>query len=304
MELSRRKLLRVLGVTPGLWLWPLGEPLAARATDRPPGKSKGMLVDLSRCVGCGWCQKACREWNGLQAVKIDRWDGEENPTALSSRNWTVVECREATDNGRRSQVFVKRQCMHCLDPACVSACPTGALHSTEYGAVVYDPSRCVGCRYCMVACPYGIPKLEWEESLPLIQKCTFCADRQQAGLEPACAEACPSGALLFGDRQMLIAEAEARIGADPERYVDHIYGAHEFGGTSWLYLSPVPFRVLGFPSPRAEPATRLSEVVALYGTPGLSLGVALLLGGIFWLTRLRGSQLAEEPVRVEEREKR
>jgi hypothetical protein len=152
----------------------------------------------------------------------------------------------------------------------------------------------------MVACPFGVPTFEWDEPLPRIQKCTFCADRQEAGMVPACADVCPTGALLFGKRTDLIADAERRIQDHPGLYVNHIYGKQEFGGTSWLYLSPVPFDKLGFPVLKQESATTLSETVALYGTPGLTLSVALLLGGVYyWFTRSEGSNLAEVPVRQE-----
>jgi formate dehydrogenase iron-sulfur subunit len=192
------------------------------------------------------------------------------------------------EDGELHRVFVKRQCMHCVDPACVSACPVGALQKTDEGPVVYDCTRCIGCRYCMVACPFGVPKFEWGEPLPKIQKCTFCADRQAEGLEPACSAACPTGALTFGDRDALIAEAEARIEANPDLYVPHVYGRDEVGGTSWLYLSPVPFEELGFPALKTESVTALSEAVATFGTAGVAAGVTFLLGGLYFLSGGRG----------------
>jgi formate dehydrogenase iron-sulfur subunit len=198
-------------------------------------------------------------------------------------------------NGQQHKVFVKRQCMHCVHPACVSACPVGALQKTDSGAVTYDCTRCIGCRYCMVACPFGVPKFEWDQALPKIQKCTLCADRQEIGLAPACAAACPTGALLFGDRDELIAEAEARLKAEPERYYQHIYGKDEIGGTSWLYLSSVPFAKLGFPALEAEPVTELSEAVATYGTVGVGAGVTLLLGGLYYWFKERKDSVQFEP---------
>jgi formate dehydrogenase iron-sulfur subunit len=143
----------------------------------------------------------------------------------------------------------------------------------------------------MVACPFGVPKFQWEEALPAICKCTFCADRQEQGLAPACSSACPTGALTFGDRQALIAEAEARIMAEPDKYVAHIYGQAEVGGTSWLYLSPVPFKELGFPAMKPEPVTGLSESVATFGTAGMAASVtALLAGAYYWFGRRRGER--------------
>jgi len=269
-------------------LLPTGVTLAAPLQASPSSQAKGMLSDLTKCIGCGWCQQACQEWNQLPAQQR----GEED-TCLSADTWTVPELQEVEEDGQWYHVFVKRQCMHCVDPACVSACPVGALQKLENGAVVYDCMRCIGCRYCMVACPFGIPKFEWKEPLGRIRKCTFCVDRQEGGLEPACAAACPTGALVFGDRDTLVAEAEARVQADPERYFHHVYGKEELGGTSWLYLSPVSFEVLGFPSLGTEPVTSLSEAVATYGTVGVAVSVTLLLGGLYYWFNGRHPKLQE-----------
>jgi formate dehydrogenase iron-sulfur subunit len=155
----------------------------------------------------------------------------------------------------------------------------------------------------MVACPFEVPKFEWEKPLPYIRKCTFCTDRLKDGLQPACAEACPVGAIAFGERDGLIAEAENRIQSSPNEYVNHIYGRDELGGTSMLYLSHIPFEELGLPTLGSEPVTRLSEVVATYGTPSVALSVATLLGGVYyWFTRGEKEMRAEEPIRQEERE--
>jgi formate dehydrogenase iron-sulfur subunit len=285
MELDRRTFLRLAGATAGALVLPSGIALAAPLAHAPVSEGKGMLVDLTRCVGCGWCQKACQEWNHLAG----KGPCPEGASAdLSADTWTASQYHQFDVNGRPYRVFVKRQCMHCLHPACVSACPVGALQRTESGAVVYDASRCIGCRYCMVACPFGIPKFQWDEALPTVCKCTFCADRQEQGMEPACSSACPAGTLAFGDRQALIAEAEARILAEPDRYVAQIYGQAEVGGTSWIYLSPVPFEELGFPAMQPEPVTELSETVATFGTAGMAASVATLLAGIYyWFGRQR-----------------
>jgi formate dehydrogenase iron-sulfur subunit len=256
-----------------------------------------MLSDLTKCIGCGWCQDACREWNHLTDKRAAGQDDLETGPCLSAETWTLPEARVVEEGGELHRVYVKRQCMHCVDPACVSACPVGALQKTPEGPVVYDCTRCIGCRYCMVACPFGVPKFEWEEALPRIRKCTFCADRQAEGLEPACAAACPTGALVFGDRDALIAEAEARIQADPGRYVPQVYGRDEVGGTSWLYLSPVPFEELGFPALKKEAVTTLSENVATFGTAGVAAGVTVLLGGLYYIMGARGEHAQlEHPV--------
>ncbi len=279
MELSRRTFIKMMGATAGSLMLPCSAAWAASPDGAGGSSAMGMLSDLSRCVGCGWCQEACREANLLAGQSP--CPGDEK-ASLSANNWTLVGYKEGEKNGEMQRVFVKRQCMHCLNPACASACPVGALQRQENGAVTYDPSRCIGCRYCMVACPFGVPKFDWDKALPTICKCSFCAPRQAEGLGPACATACPTGALTFGRRQDLIAEAHARIQAEPDRYVDHVYGETEVGGTAWLYLSPVPFGELGFPDLKTEPVTKLSEAVATYGTAGMTLGVAALLGGIYY----------------------
>ena len=295
MELNRRNFLKVCGITAGAMLLPCGIANASSSSAPPGTGSKGMLSDLTKCIGCGWCQEACSQWNDLQGGRDPGQQSQQNGTCLSAETWTLPELHEIERDGQQHRVFVKRQCMHCQDPACVSACPVGALQKMDNGAVVYDCSRCIGCRYCMGACPFGVPKFEWAEALPRIRKCTFCVDRQKTGMEPACAAACPTGALMFGDRDALIAEAEARIQAEPERYYQHVYGREEVGGTSWLYLSPVPFEQLGFPTLKTEPVTALSEAVATYGSAGVAASVAFLLGGMYYLS---GGQ--EERIQFEE----
>jgi formate dehydrogenase iron-sulfur subunit len=259
-----------------------------------------MLSDLTKCIGCGWCQDACREWNHLSAQEGEAQEIEREDPCLSAETWTFPDLREVEAGGQVHRVFVKRQCMHCEHPACVSACPVGALQKQENGAVVYDCTRCIGCRYCMVACPFSIPKFEWSEALPRIRKCTFCVDRQAGGLAPACAGACPTGALTFGERDAIVSEAEARIAAHPDRYHHHIYGKDELGGTSWLYLSPVPFEALGFPTLGPEPVTTLSEAIATYGTVGVAASVSLLLGGVYyWFNGRNAHAHVELPVEDE-----
>ncbi|OQA46217.1 MAG: Formate dehydrogenase, nitrate-inducible, iron-sulfur subunit [Chloroflexi bacterium ADurb.Bin325] len=203
-----------------------------------------MLVDLSRCIGCGNCQRSCAEANGLAPTT-------EQAQGLNGQNFTYIKKVELEDGQVR---FVKRQCMHCLDAACVSACPASALHQTPEGPISYYPNRCLGCRYCMVSCPFDIPRFEWENGLtPEIRKCMFCYERQQEGELPACVANCPTGAIRFGTRSELLAYAHARLAANPDFYVDHIYGEHEAGGTAWLYISDVPFESLGF---RTDVTTR------------------------------------------------
>lgn len=247
---------------------------------------RGVLVDLVRCMGCRACQVACKAWNdnpGEITLCLGCYD---NPLKFSSRTWSLVRFTEVEEPGQLHWVFSKLQCMHCEHPGCAAACPVGALRKRADGAVVYDDYKCIGCRYCMVACPFGVPSFEWDKPVPYIRKCTFCADRLNEGMEPACVKACPTEALQFGEREELLTEARKRIAARPGKYVDHIYGEKEAGGTSWMYLSPVPFEKLGFPALDSQPVTALSEGL-MVAPPGMIVATVAALRGIQWLTRRR-----------------
>jgi formate dehydrogenase iron-sulfur subunit len=262
---------------------------------------KGVLVDLVRCMGCRACQVACKAWNDNPAEVTLCLGCYDNPPDLSADTWSIMRFNELEEGGRLHWVFTKRQCMHCEHPGCVSACPVGALQKLEDGPVVYDGKRCIGCRYCMMACPFRVPKFQWDTPLPFIRKCTFCADRQEEGLEPACVKACPTDALTFGERDALIAEAHERIASRPGKYVNHLYGEHEVGGTSWMYLSPVSFEKLGFPALGAQPVTTWSET-AMIATPGIIVGAVGILSGIYWITKRRmelGNQASGTPDKKE-----
>lgn len=257
--------------------------------------SKAVLVDLNRCMGCRACQVACKAWNdnpGEITLCLGCYD---NPPYLSGDTWSLIKFAEAEDaDGKLHWVFSKWQCMHCEHPACVSACPVSALYKTESGAVVYDEKKCIGCRYCMMACPFQVPRVTWDDVLPKIRKCTLCADRTANDYEPACVKACPTDALVYGDRDALLTEAHRRIQDNPGKYIDHIFGEHEVGGTSWLYLSAIPFAELGFPDVGEESATELSDAVAAYGTPSMLIGVGALLGGLYWYTKRRAENEKKE----------
>jgi formate dehydrogenase iron-sulfur subunit len=208
--------------------------------------AKAMLIDTTRCIGCRSCQVSCKAWNELGASRAAFSDTGSHPRHLDANNFTRVVFRELPgEGGRVRSVFVKRQCMHCLEPACEAACPVGALAKTKEGPVVYDDARCIGCRYCMVACPFNVPKFQWEAWAPYVKKCTFCADRQAAGMKPACASTCPTEAIAFGERADLVAEAHRRLAASPGRYAPGVYGERTGGGTSVLYLTAVTIEVLG-----------------------------------------------------------
>lgn len=253
---------------------------AASEESGPNVKSKGALYDATKCVGCRACQSACKQWNNMPADSIGYDNIYDNPFHLSAKTLTLIKYKEIENGPSKGIAFCKYQCMHCEHPACAEACFVGAFSKKENGPVVYDDKRCIGCRYCMVACPFGIPTFEWDDPLPWIRKCTFCADRQEQGLQPACIEACPAGALKFGDRKELITEARRRIEAEPSRYINHIYGETEAGGTSWLYLSAVPFEELGFPSLDSTPVmANLQRAVG--AVPPVLVAMAAAMTGIY-----------------------
>ena len=234
--------------------------------------SKGLLIDISKCVGCRECARACAEANKLP---------QEEATELSATHYTVVQ------SYNEDQTFVRRLCMHCNEPTCVSACLVGAFRKTETGAVLYDESKCIGCRYCMQACPFEVPRYEWSSLSPRIQKCRMCYERVAAGGKTACAEACQFGATTFGDRDELIKEARKRIDENPGTYVNHIYGLTEAGGTSVMFISNVPFEKLGFPMNLPnEPIPQLSWRV-LSQIPKYSVAAGVVFFGIHWITARR-----------------
>ncbi|MDT8436456.1 MAG: 4Fe-4S dicluster domain-containing protein [Gemmatimonadota bacterium] len=230
-------------------------------TPLPDGESMAVLVDTTKCVGCRMCEYACAEANGLEKpeAKVD-FSLRREP---SESQFTVVN-RFETSAGT---VSVKKQCMHCLTPACASACLTKALVRSDAGAVVWRESKCMGCRYCMISCPFDAPKFEYDAANPRIRKCQMCAARLAEGESPACVANCPAGALSFGPRTEMIDEANRRIYGEPDKYVHHIYGEHEAGGTGWLYLSAVPFSEIGFRSDIGTEAYPVFTKEFLYAVP-------------------------------------
>jgi len=248
--------------------------------------SKAVLYDANKCIGCRACQVACKQWNELPSDSTTNSGTYENPPKTCAHTYTKIRFNEVEHDGKFHWVFTKVQCMHCEHPACAEACLVGAFVKTPDGAVTYNDRKCIGCRYCMVACPFGVPAYDWDDPLPWVRKCTFCADRQGGGLKPACVTTCPTGALKYGDREALIAEAHARIAAEPGLYVDHVYGEKEVGGTAWLYLSPVPFEKLGFPNLGTEPVT-VNVERAMGAVPPVLVGVAAIMAGIYWFVKRR-----------------
>src|SRR5579885_105763 len=243
--------------------------------------SKGILYDSTLCVGCRLCEGACAERWRLRYK--DKVAAEER---LSAHKLTAIET-----HGER---YSRRLCMHCVEPACASVCPVGALQKTSLGPVVYDASKCMGCRYCMLACPFQVPTYEWNQRLPKVRKCDMCYDRQRAGKPTACSEACPTGATICGEREALVAEARRRMAEKPDQYYPRIYGLREAGGTSVLYLSAVPFEQIGLRTrvPQ-EPLPALTWRVLHLVPDVVSVG-SVLLGGIWWITNRRDEVARKE----------
>ena len=235
-----------------------------------------MVIDLKRCVGCNSCTLACKIQNGT-------------PPGIFFRR--VLE----TISGKYPAVrrtYLPTQCMHCEEPACEAACIVGALRKTPEGPVVYDDYKCIGCRYCTLACPFGVPTFDWDKPVPYIRKCTMCEDRLAEDIEPACSKACPTQALLSGEREALVQEARSRIQAHPDKYVDHIYGENEVGGTSKLYLSSVSYDKLGFPTLESEPIPRYSDV-AMAAVPPTIVVVSAAMAGVYWIVRRREKMMSQ-----------
>jgi formate dehydrogenase iron-sulfur subunit len=244
----------------------------------------GILVDVTRCIACDKCVVACAERNGIDPQSAER-DRAVIRDGLSSNRLSTVM---AVDDGR----FARKSCMHCLEPSCVSACLVGGITKSAEGPVVYDPKKCIGCRYCMLACPFHIPRYQWDRIAPLMIKCDMCYDRIAENRLPVCVEACPQEVLKFGDRESLLREARLRINKNPDRYINHIWGEKEFGGTSVIYISDVDLAAIGWPSPEPEPIPHLTEPL-IHKTPFIGMSVAVSLVGINWIVKRR-MKLAQE----------
>jgi len=261
----------------------LGSPARAKES-RAATELMGVLVDTTRCIGCRSCEEACAEENGLPVPDIDSagWDDvfEER------RNPSVTQYSVVNRFGGDEEIFVKKQCMHCNQPACAAACLTKAMLKTDEGPVIWREDKCMGCRFCMLSCPFDIPKFEYDKAVPRIMKCHLCFERLNDGDEPACVEVCPEEAIVFGKRRDLLDEARTRIYTEPDKYVHSIYGEHEAGGTGWIYLASVPFDQLGFNTnlemrayPELAKGFLYSVAVVFLLWPPFLLGLSRATGG-------------------------
>jgi Fe-S-cluster-containing dehydrogenase component len=292
MKHSRRTFLQKTAGVAGLIL--LGgrkEAEASRLQVNPD--QHGVLVDTTQCVGCRNCERACNEINEDLPRRPAEWFKDESVFQEKRRmdygTYTVVNRYDSGSSGKPG--YAKFQCMHCLYPACVSACIVGAFTREPSGAVIYDAWKCIGCRYCMAACPFQVPAYEFSNVLtPQVRKCTFCfQQRLSTGKVPACVESCPMEVMTFGKRTDLIMLGRERIRSYPERYVPHIYGEQEVGGTSWLYLSGVPFGKIDFPVLGYHPAPGYTEPIqhTIFKWFLPPLGLYATLGCIMWYLRSR-----------------
>ena len=252
--------------------------------------SKAVLYDATLCVGCKACEQACAERN-----KLPYDDAIAAEQKQSAHKFTVVLTR--------NDKFMRRMCMNCEDPSCASVCPVAALRKTPQGPVIYEESRCMGCRYCMAACPFGVPKYEWAKALPAVKKCDMCADRVIAGGVTACTEVCPTAATIMGERDELISEAQKRLRENPGNYVKRIYGLEDVGGTSVLMLSSVPFEEFGFRTDLVHEPLPMFTFRVLSRIPDLVGLGSVALGGIWWITHRREGVAAAEAAEKHQEDK-
>ncbi|MDR3435178.1 hydrogenase 2 operon protein HybA [Telmatospirillum sp.] len=310
MALSRRNFLKgaAAGSAAAACAAATTTPADARENQTLPPKAVGLLYDSTLCVGCKACVVACRDANDTKpefSTDEKIWD-----TALdiSGKTITVIKMYSEGTGQHKDQekdgfAFMKRSCLHCVDPSCVSVCPVSAMTKDPVtGIVSHEPADCIGCRYCIVACPFAVPQFEFDKPFPKLLKCQLCKQRLAVGKIPACAEVCPTGATLFGPVTALKEEAARRTGTPAgqptnyprkvvdstdvherpnAKYVQHTYGATEMGGTQMLLLSGVPFEKMGYPTLREKSYAAEAETIqdGIYG--GFVAPVALFAGLLY-----------------------
>jgi formate dehydrogenase iron-sulfur subunit len=293
MELTRRHFFKISGMMAAASLAER-DPKAHGANPNPASpETYGCLVDTTLCIGCRLCEQACNERNRLskQGVSFEDLTALEKMRRMDETSYTVINRYGPEETNppalNKPPTFVKFQCMHCKDPACVSACIVGALTKQPSGPVTYDAGKCIGCRYCMIACPFQVPAYEYHNPLtPEVRKCTFCFKDIKEGKLPACVQVCPREVITFGKRSELLHLAGWKIRTHPGRYQKRVYGEKEVGGTSWLYLSSVPFESIGFPRLGTEAPPRLTEAIqhGLFQSFAAPVILFAALGGVMGLT--------------------
>lgn len=295
MTLSRRDVLKSIGTGAAVAAAGATTVQASSRNPQAPADAIAMLYDATVCIGCKACVAACTTANGLIPDTTMSGGIWQMPTDLNAQTKNIIQLARSGD----SHSFVKRQCMHCVDPACVSGCPFKALTKGKYGVVEWEPSKCIGCRYCEISCPFDVPRFEWAKFNPKIVKCEFCNFRLAEGKQPACTDVCPTGAVTFGTRPQLLAEAKRRIEANPGKYYqDRVYGEGDLGGTQVLYLSHMPFAKLGLPEVGTESRAHYGSKVHNVIYKGMAIPAAVYVVLVATIKR-RWKVMEEEAHRVE-----
>lgn len=291
--MDRRTFLKTIGV--GL-AGAAGGSLLNPRTSRSQGAFEveeffGILIDTTRCIGCRRCEKACAEVNGLPIPDISEKANESvlKPMRKTSPTQYTITNLYKTEKG---SFYVPRRCMHCNQPGCAAACLVKAMKKRKEGHVTWD-TNCMGCRLCMISCPFDIPKFEYNKAIPRIQKCNLCFGRYNKGLVPGCVEVCPTEALMFGTRRNILEEGKRRIAQNPDKYINHIYGEYEVGGTSHLYLSSVPFEQIGFRKDLGTVAYPEYSTGFLYAVPFIFVLWPIVMLGFNRVTRRKEEHKGE-----------
>jgi Fe-S-cluster-containing dehydrogenase component len=287
---NRRDLIKTIAATGAAAV--AAQPAGAVQMPGPPADAFGLLYDATRCIGCKACMVACKEVNNLASDPASRSGLYDDPITLSAYCKTVIK-GHFTEG---ANAYVKSQCMHCVNPACVNACMMGALQKRAHGAVTWESGRCIGCRYCAVACPFDIPKFEWASATPRLVKCEMCAPLVAKGEIPACARVCPRQATVYGKYSDLLKDAHARLKSAPDRYFPKVYGEHDGGGTQVLYLSKadVSFQDLGLPALGDDPVPESQQQVQEGIYRGFIAPLSLYAGMSVVLWRNRRGKSEEE----------
>jgi formate dehydrogenase iron-sulfur subunit len=276
MGLDRRNFLKTLGVI-GTSLT-IGNTFASTEEGKSGIEFRGILYDSTRCLGCHVCERVCAKIHGRPEPEKPK-DGEIRNTDENRRS--VINAY----NTSKGEVYARTSCMHCNQPACAAACLTQAMYKTKEGAVIWRGDKCMGCRYCMISCPFDVPKFEYHDSNPMIVKCDMCYARVKMGGMPTCASACPGDALTFGTRRELLAEARKRIFENPKDYADYIYGENEAGGTGFLFLSSVKPNELGLKMNLQNTSYPALSKGFLYSVPSVFVLLPPVLLGIYEATK-------------------
>lgn len=300
--MKRRDFLKIAGSVGSAALLGGSRNAHAKSADSGPPSSIGVLSDVTRCIGCRMCEAVCNYTQGLPKPRVSFFERSvlDKKRLTDSRAYTVVN---RFTNPKGDYLGVKIQCMHCNQPACASACLVKALEKMPEGPVIWHEDRCIGCRYCMVACPFNIPKFEYEKLVPAIRKCTLCYEQHvKKGEPPACVQICPMGVMTSGKRGDLLELARSRIYRNPEKYVHHIYGENEIGGTGWMYISSFPFEKIDF---RTDLGRRAYPELTLPFLSAVPLVLILWPAGLmgFHAFSKRREQIAEIEAAKEKKEK-